>query len=121
MVREITRGETPSAIFATINSRLRTDPQRTAGRHAVYAFDLGGDGGGDFHIVLADGSGSAGEGAPPNPDLTLAMTASDFVEMTLGRLDGTLAFIDGRITITGDTRLALDLTAVFAAEPQPPG
>jgi putative sterol carrier protein len=114
-------GETPASIFATIDARLRADPARAAGRSAAYAFDLGGDGGGMFHIVLADGVGRAGAGAPDQPDITLSMTAADFVAMTLGQLDGTMAFIEGRIGIVGDISLAVDLGAVFAADPPATG
>ena len=89
--------ETPAAIFATIDARLRADPQRAEGREAAYAFDLSGNGGGLFHIVLAGGQGRAGAGAPDAPDVTLSMTAADFVAMTVGQLDGTLAFIEARI------------------------
>ena len=84
------------------------------------AFDLSGEMGGSFHILFADGVGRAGEGAPVHPDVTLSMTAADFVAMTLGQLDGTLAFIDGRIGIVGDISLAADLGAVFAGEPPGP-
>ncbi len=118
--------ETPAAIFATIDARLRADPQRAEGREAAYAFDLSGNGGGLFHIVLAGGQGRAGAGAPDAPDVTLSMTAADFVAMTVGQLDGTLAFIEGRIGIAGDISLAADLGAVFAedapeASPDQPG
>jgi putative sterol carrier protein len=113
--------ETPATIFATIDARLRADPARAAGRSAAYAFDLSGESGGMFHIVLADGAGRAGEGAPDGPDVTLSMTAADFVAMTLGQLDGTMAFIEGRIGIVGDIGLAVDLGAVFAGDPPPPG
>jgi putative sterol carrier protein len=112
--------ETPAAIFATIDARLRADPSRAAGRNASYAFDLGGEGGGAFHIVLAGGTGRAGVGAPDRADITLSMTAADFVAMTLGQLDGTMAFIEGRIGIVGDIGLAVALGTVFADDPPAP-
>ncbi len=110
-------GETPATIFAAIDARLRADPSRAAGRTATYAFNLTGDGGGPFHIVFAGDEGRAGPGAPDNPDITLTMTAADFVAMTLGQLDGTMAFIEGKIGIVGDISLAVDLGAVFAGDP----
>jgi putative sterol carrier protein len=114
-------GETPAVIFAAIDARLRVDPARAEGRSAAYAFDLSGETGGMFYIVLADGAGRAGKGAPDDPDVTLSMTAADFVAMTLGQLDGTIAFIEGKISMVGDIGLAVDLGAVFANNPQPPG
>lgn len=113
--------ETPATIFATIDARLRSDPSRAAGRSAAYAFDLSGEAGGMFHIVLARGAGHAGAGAPDSPDITLSMAAADFVAMTLGQLDGTMAFVEGRISIVGDISLAMDLGAVFAGDPPAPG
>ena len=112
--------ETPAAIFAIIDARLRAGPARAAGRNASYAFDLSGEAGGQFHIVLEDGSGRAGVGAPDNADIAISMTAADFVAMTLGQLDGTMAFIEGKIGIVGDIGLAMALGAVLADDPPTP-
>jgi putative sterol carrier protein len=104
---------TPTEIFAEIDGHLKADPTRAAGVNAVYQFDLGGDGGGLFHIVMHDGEGAAGEGAVEDPNITITMSAVDFVDMRGGRLDPTMAFMSGKIKIKGDMGLAMKLQSVL--------
>lgn len=105
--------ETPAQIFSEINRRLQSEPDRAAGMNAVYAFDLTGDDGGKYHIKLHGGSGEAGEGSPEDPNITITMAAADFVELSMGRLDGTMAFMSGKIKIKGDMGLAMKLQSVL--------
>jgi putative sterol carrier protein len=105
--------ETPDQVFTEINDRLQSDPARAAGMNATYGFDLTGDNGGAYHITLKDGAGDAGAGAPENPDVTVTMSAADFVELSLGRLDGTAAFMSGKLKIKGDMGLAMKLQSVL--------
>jgi len=104
---------TPSEIFAQINSRLESHPSKTAGVTAAYAFDLSGDNGGSHHIVIRDGKGEAGSGAPANPGVTISMKDADFVDLATGRLDGTAAFMSGKLRITGDIGLAMKLQGIL--------
>lgn len=103
----------PTELFAAINSRLDVNPSKVAGINAVYAFDLSGDDGGAYHIVLNDGKGDAGPGAPENPNITISMSDSDFVDLATGKLDGTAAFMTGKLKIKGDMTLAMKLQGVL--------
>lgn len=104
---------TPTDIFGEIDAALKADPDRVAGTTAVYQFDLSGEEGGKFHIVLGDGEGEAGEGAVADPNITISMAASDFVDMRTGKLDPTMAFMSGKIKISGDMGLAMKLQSVL--------
>ena len=104
---------TPSEVFTEINSRLSSDPAKAAGLTAAYAFDLSGDDGGEYHITLKDGAGEAGPGAPENPNITITMAAADFVDLATGKLDGTMAFMSGKLKIKGDMGLAMKLQSVL--------
>jgi len=105
--------QTPQAVFSEINDRLQTEPQRVAGTNAAYLFDLSGDGGGPYHIVLRDGSGEAGPGAVDNPNVTFSMSAGDLVGLRTGKIDGTMAFMSGKLKIKGDMGLAMKLQTFF--------
>jgi putative sterol carrier protein len=105
---------TPADVFEQINSRLEANPAKAANMNAVYQFDLSGDDGGQYHIVLKDGKGEAGPGAPENPNITIAMAAGDFVDLSSGKLDGTMAFMSGKIKIKGDMGLAMKLQSVLS-------
>ncbi len=104
---------TPSEIFSEINTRLESNPAKTAGMNAAYAFDLSGDDGGAHHIVIKDGKGEAGAGAPENPGVTISMTDGDFVDLATGKLDGTAAFMSGKLKIKGDMGLAMKLQGIL--------
>ncbi len=103
----------PSEIFTEINSRLEANPAKIAGMNAAYAFDLAGDDGGAYHINLADGKGEAGPGAPENPNITISMKDTDFVDLATGSLDGTAAFMSGKLKIKGDMGLAMKLQGIL--------
>jgi putative sterol carrier protein len=104
---------TTSEVFTEINTRLTADPSKSAGVNAVYAFDLSGDDGGQYHIALKDGTADVGEGTPENPNITISMKGEDFVDLATGKLDGTMAFMSGKIKIKGDMGLAMKLQSVL--------
>ena len=64
-------------------------------------------------IALKDGSADVGKGAPENPNITISMKAPDFVDLATGKLDGTMAFMSGKIKIKGDMGLAMKLQSVL--------
>ena len=106
---------TPADVFTEINNGLQANPSRTANMNAVYQFDLAGDEGGQYHIVIKDGTAEAGPGAPDSPNITISMAASDFVALREGKLDPTMAFMSGKIKIKGDMGLAMKLQTVLSA------
>jgi putative sterol carrier protein len=104
---------TAPEIFSEINSRIAADPAKIAGMNAIYAFDLGGEQPGQYHISLKDGTADVGEGFPENPNITINMKSEDFIDLATGKLDGTMAFMSGKIKIKGDMGLAMKLQSVL--------
>ena len=104
---------TPTEIFTEIDARLRANAAKTAGLDAVYAFDLAGEGGGPHHITIHDGHGEAGAGPVDNPGCTISMSGDDFVDLATGKLDGTAAFMSGKLKIKGDMGLAMKLQGLL--------
>jgi putative sterol carrier protein len=100
-------------IFTEIDTRLGANPAKTAGINAAYAFDLSGEDGGAYHINIKDGKGEAGPGAPENPNITITMSDTDFVDLATGKLDGTAAFMSGKLKIKGDMGLAMKLQGIL--------
>ena len=62
---------TPSDVFSRVNSEFQSNPSKAAGTNAVYQFDLSGDNGGQYHIIVKEGQGEAGQGREclPRSDL----------------------------------------------------
>lgn len=87
----------------------------TKGMNSVYQFDLTGDGGGKYHLVISDGSLAVNPGSHEKPSITVTMAASDFVNMTNGKLNPQLAFMSGKLRIQGDMGLAMKMQQIFPA------
>jgi len=102
---------TATEVFTEINGRLESDPAKLAGMNAVYAFDLEGE---PYHITIKDGKGVAAPGAPENPNITITMKQDDFVDLATGKLNGTTAFMSGKLKIKGDMGLAMKLQTILS-------
>ncbi|WP_102027077.1 SCP2 sterol-binding domain-containing protein [Salirhabdus sp. Marseille-P4669] len=100
-------------IFQEIDSALSTDPSRANGVKAVYQFDISGVG--TYQLVLREENSFAQEGSSEKPDCTLAMSPEDFLKMADGTLNGTQAFMSGRLKIKGNMGLALKLQGLLAS------
>ena len=81
--------------------------------NCVYQFDLGGDGGGLFFVQIKAGELTVGEGAKPDPDVTLVASAKDYVDIAEGRLNEMLALATGRFKIKGNMLMAMKLNKIF--------
>ena len=103
----------PSEVFTEIDSRLKADPSKAQNINAKYAFDLAGEEPGQYHISLDNGAADVGEGLPENPNITISMKSEDFVQLALGKLDPTMAFMSGKIKIKGDMGLAMKLQSIL--------
>ncbi|HTT77061.1 MAG TPA: SCP2 sterol-binding domain-containing protein [Candidatus Binataceae bacterium] len=94
-------------------SPSRFNKEAAKGLNAVYQFDLSGDGGGKWHIVINNDQCTVSEGAHPSPNITLSMVAKDYLDMLAGKLNGQMAFMTGKLRIAGDLGLALKLQSLF--------
>ncbi|NXA41385.1 HSDL2 protein, partial [Eudromia elegans] len=76
----------------------------------VFMFELSGDDGGTWYIDLKTKGGSAGSGKPPvKADVVMSMSSADFVRMFTGKLKPTMAFMSGKLRISGNMALAMRL------------
>jgi putative sterol carrier protein len=84
-----------------------------AGLAATYQFDLSGEGGGKWFVVIRNGELEIGKGEKQNPDVTLLAAARDYVEIAEGRMNSMLAMATGKFKIKGHLGLAMKLQKVF--------
>ncbi len=99
--------------FEMMPSRFNKEAAR--GLNAVFQFDLGGDGGGKWHVLIQNDQCQVKEGAHPSPNITISMTAQDYLDMLAGKLNGQMAFMSGKLRISGDMGLALRLQSLFSS------
>ena len=102
---------TVKEIFDQMEQAFNADLAK--GMNAVIQFNLSGDQGGTYHTVIKDGGCKVAEGAHASPNMTLTMAAQDYVDMTMGKLNGQMAFMSGKLKIAGDMGLAMKLQTLF--------
>ena len=102
---------TPNELFAELPASV--DPDAVKSLNATIQFNLTGEDGGRWWAVIRDGRVEVGEGAVQNANVTIAMDAHDYVDMAVGTLNHQVAFMSGRLQISGDMELAMRLRTLF--------
>jgi putative sterol carrier protein len=98
--------------FEAMSGRFRSE--RAQGLKAVIQYDISGPGGCTYHVDIADGQCAIREGAAPAPpNLTLMMSAQDWLDMLSGKLSGQVAFMSGKLKHKGDMSLLMRLPGLF--------
>ena len=91
----------------------RFNKEAAKGLNAIYQFDLSGDGGGKWHVIINNDTCQVKEGPAASPSITISMTAQDYLDMLSGKLNGQMAFMTGKLRIAGDMGLALRMQSLF--------
>lgn len=80
---------------------------------AVYQFDLSGAEGGQYILTIRDGACQIAEGMHADPHVVLSMAGEDCIKILKGQLSGPAVAMSGRLKISGDIGLAMQLKALF--------
>ena len=97
--------------FDTLQDRFKADAAK--GVKATFQFELAGDDGGTWHVVVDDGTMALAQGPAATPSTVLKMDAPNYVKMVNGDLGGTMAFMRGLLKVTGNVMLAQKMQAIF--------
>ena len=100
-----------AAFFDQVPDKVNKD--KIQGMDCTYQFDITGDDGGSWNIVIANGDAAVSEGAAESPSITITMEAGNFINLLQGKLNGQMAFMTGKLKIKGDMGLAMKLQSVF--------
>lgn len=102
---------TPAQLFERMPEYFQAEKAGTT--NATIQFDLSGEQGGKWWVKIADGTCTSGTGDIETPNLTLIADAGDAVKILTGQMDGTSAFMQGKLKLKGDMGLAMRLTSLF--------
>lgn len=106
------KGVTVQDIIGTLVERFRPD-KAPEGRDISISYNISGDGGGQWTAVISGGKCTLKDGVKADATVTQTVTAKDFVELVLGKLDPMVAIGAGRLRVTGDMEIGMLLPKLF--------
>lgn len=105
---------TPKEYFdVKVPENLKTKGDKLSSINAVYEFQIGGPNGGTWTLDLTQPGGSVCAGSSGKATCTVLMDDENFVKMIGGELNAQMAFMTGKLKVTGNMGLALKLTAIL--------
>ncbi|CAH0344040.1 SCP2 sterol-binding domain-containing protein [Bacillus sp. CECT 9360] len=96
-----------------IEEVLNQNPKPIEGLNTIYQYDIAGEAGGTFQLHLADGTAKVAEGEQEQANCILQMSMEDFRLFLLGKLNGTAAFMSGKLKLKGDIGKAIKLEGIL--------
>ena len=86
-------------------------PERLAGIDHSYVFDVAGEG--RWLVEIHDGELTVTEGAEGDGDVKFSMSAETFDRVTERKQNPMVAYMTGKIKVTGDVKAAMDLQKIL--------
>ena len=102
---------TPSEIFTQMPTAFNAE--KAGDMEATVVFDLSGDNGGQWNVVIANGEAAVSEGEVADPTATISMAADDYVAMTTGDANPVTLFMTGKVKVTGDLSTVMKMQSIF--------
>lgn len=95
------------------DSARTCNPDAAKGMNAVFQYELSGDDGGRYHVVVKDGACQFRRGPHASPNVIISMAPTDFVDWFTGKLNGQMAFMSGKLKVSGDMGLLMKAQSLF--------
>lgn len=104
--------------FATVQDVFKKmpdvfDAEAAQGVDAVFQFEITGDNGGNWNVMIKDGTCEIAEGIHDAPSVTLTMSPETWLGMVNKDINGMQAFMGGQLKASGDIMLAQRIEQLF--------
>ncbi len=83
------------------------------GLDVVFQYEITGEGGGNWSVIVKDGTCEVKEGSHDSPSVTLTMSSETWLGMVNKQVNGMQAFMSGQLKATGDIMLAQRIEQLF--------
>lgn len=87
---------------------------KAKGVNAVIQINILGEGGGQYVVRIADQKMEYAEGTADNANTSIDVKADDWMRIMSGRMDPAVAFMAGKLKISGDLGLMMRFQQMFA-------
>lgn len=105
---------TPKSYFEEkIAKKLQDKPELSKAVNASYEFNITGDTGGVWTVDLTKEPGAVTAGSTGAAKCVVSCAASDFMNITSGKMNPQMAFMSGKLKIKGDMGLAMKLQKII--------
>lgn len=104
---------TVQELFQKMDEGIKANPDKLKAVGCLYQFTLTGDGGATYTVDLKDKL-CVTEGPATGAQCTITMSAADFIAIVDGKLNPQVAFMSGKLKVSGDMSKAMKLQQVFA-------
>jgi predicted Zn finger-like uncharacterized protein len=81
---------------------FRFIPEKAEGVNAHISYNITGEGGGEWTLIVDNGTCTIRPGGDPSAKSQARMTSKTYLKLAQGKLDGRVAFMLGKIKIKGD-------------------
>jgi putative sterol carrier protein len=105
------QNSTPQQALAKRQAAFQADKAR--GVYASYQWELSGPNGGEWWLIVNNGTYKAGRGKIDNPSVTFAASDEDWVAISNQTLKVSWAYLTGRLKIQGSQSLVRKLEEIF--------
>ena len=88
-------------------------PEAAKGVDAIFQYEIEGEEGGNWHVIIKDGTCEVKEGIHDSPSVTLKMSDETFLAMQASTINGMQAYMTGKLKVTGNIMLAQTFPNLF--------
>ena len=91
-------------------------PDKAKGVDTIVQFIFTGAQASNWYVVVKDQKCESVEGLHPDPKMTMTVDSEDYIKIANGELDATMAFMKGKLKVSGDMGVALGMGKYFVFE-----
>jgi putative sterol carrier protein len=105
----------PPTVTELMTETIKTAfiPEKAAGVDTVIQFRFTGSQASEWYVIVKDQKCESIPGTHPSPKMTMTVDSDDYVKMSIGEMDATMAFLKGKVKVAGDMSVALKMGQYF--------
>ena len=84
-------------------------PDKAKGVDTVIQLKITGSQASDWYLIVKDQKCESKQGTHPDPKMTMTVDSDDYIKMAIGEMDATMAFLKGKVKVSGDMSVALKM------------
>lgn len=103
--------ETVPEVMASYPERFK--PEASRGTQAAIQLHLTGEGGGDYHLLIDNGTLDVREGTHPDPAMSATADAGDWIALNNGETNPMQMLMQGKVKFSGSIPMAMKFRSMF--------